>query len=265
MEREPAVAGRFYPADPDRLASEVRRLLGDSPGEQPVRALGVLAPHAGYVYSGAIAGATFARVEVPRRVVVLCPNHTGLGQPVALWPDGAFETPLGRAAIDPDLAAALAECPLVTTDRAAHRHEHALEVQLPFLLARRPDLRIAPLCLGPLTLDDCRELGAAIAEAAGPGALVVASSDMSHYISAAEARRLDHRALERVLALDPEGLYETVRAEEITMCGVIPATVMLFAVRQLGARVATLVRYGNSGDVTGDARSVVGYAGVVVS
>jgi hypothetical protein len=265
MERESAVAGRFYPAEPDRLASEVRRLLGDSPAEQPVRALGVVAPHAGYIYSGAIAGATFARVQVPRRVVVLCPNHTGLGHPVALWPDGAFETPVGRAVIDPDLATALAECPLVAADRAAHRHEHALEVQLPFLLARQPDLRIAPLCLGPLTLEQCRELGAAIAAAAGPDALVVASSDMSHYISAAEARRLDHLALDRVLALDPEGLYETVRAEDITMCGVIPATVMLFAVRQLGAREATLVRYGNSGEVTGDARSVVGYAGVIVS
>jgi len=265
MEREPAVAGRFYPAEPDRLASEVQRLLGVAPSEQPVRALGVIAPHAGYIYSGAIAGTTFARIVVPPRTVVLCPNHTGMGEPVALWPDGGFRTPVGRVPVDLELAAELAACPLVSRDRAAHRHEHALEVQLPLLLARQPELRIVPLCLGRLTLDQCRELGAAIASAAGPDALVVASSDMSHYIPAAEARRRDHRALDRVLALDPEGLYATVRGEGITMCGVVPATVMLFAARQLGARSATLVRYGNSGEVNGDTRSVVGYAGVIVS
>ena len=265
MERESAVAGRFYPAEAERLASEVRRLLGETPAEGAVRAIGVIAPHAGYVYSGAIAGATFGRIEVPESVVVLCPNHTGHGRPVALWPDGGFETPMGRVPVDAELCARLAESPVVTVDRAAHRHEHALEVELPFLLARQPALRIAPLCLGPLSLATCAQLGAAIARAAGTGALIVASSDMSHYIPAAEARRRDQRALDRVLALDPEGLYETVRAEDITMCGVVPATVMLFAARELGARTATLVRYGNSGDVNGDTRSVVGYAGVIVS
>lgn len=265
MEREPAVAGRFYPAEPERLSSEVRQLLGDAPSGQPVKALGVIAPHAGYVYSGSIAGATFARVEVPPRAIVLGPNHTGMGEPIALWPDGGFETPAGRVPVDADLADALAAFRFVSRDRAAHRYEHALEVQLPFMLARQPDLRIVPLCLGPLTVELCRELGTAIADAAGPDALVVASSDMSHYVPAEEARRLDHRALDRVLALDPEGLYETVRGEGITMCGVVPATVMLFAARRLGARTATLVRYGSSGDVNGDDRSVVGYAGVIVA
>lgn len=264
MERESAVAGRFYPAEPDRLASEVRRLLGDEASPR-VHALGVIAPHAGYIYSGAIAGETFSRVDVPLRAVVLCPNHTGLGEPVALWPDGGFRTPLGLVPVDRELVAALAACPLVSADRAAHRHEHALEVQLPFLLARQPDLRIVPLCLGPLALEECRELGVALARAAGRDALLVASSDMSHYIPAAEARRRDRRALERVLALDAEGLYETVRSEGITMCGVVPATVMLFAARELGATSATLVRYGSSGDVNGDDTSVVGYAGVTVS
>jgi AmmeMemoRadiSam system protein B len=265
MERECAVAGRFYPAEPGRLAAEVSRHLAAGGAAAPSPALGILAPHAGYVYSGDIAGATYASVEVPARAVVLCPNHTGLGRPAALWADGGWRTPLGTVPVDAELCRVLAGCPLVEPDREAHRREHALEVQLPFLKARRADVAIAPLCLGPLRLEGCREVAAAVAEAARQGALVVASSDMSHYLPAAEGERRDRRALERVLALDPEGLYETVRREDISMCGVIPATVMLLAARELGATSARLVRYGHSGLVSGDLDAVVGYAGVVVA
>jgi AmmeMemoRadiSam system protein B len=265
MEREPAVAGRFYPAEPLLLAEEVARHLAAQPDGEPVQAIGVLAPHAGYVYSGAIAGATYARVAVPPRAVVLCPNHTGRGRPVALWPDGAWRTPLGVVPVDAELTEILAACPLVEVDRAAHRFEHSLEVQLPFLRARRPEIAIAPLCLGPLRLDECRSVAEAVAAAARQGALIVASSDMSHYLPAREAEQLDRRALDRLLDLDPEGLYETVRREEITMCGVVPATVMLLAARALGATSARLVRYGHSGLVTGDESSVVGYAGAIVA
>jgi AmmeMemoRadiSam system protein B len=264
MEREPAVAGRFYPAGRERLASEVQRLLSRAAGA-PAAALGVLVPHAGYVYSGGVAGATWARVEVPSRAIVLCPNHTGLGRPVALWPEGSWRTPLGSVPVDGDLARALARSPLVEPDVAAHRFEHALEVQLPFLKARREDVAIAPLCLGPLDVDECRELGRAVADAARSGALVVASSDMSHYLPADEAGRRDRRALDRVLALDPEGLLATCRREEITMCGVVPATVMLFAARELGATRAELTGYAHSGEVNGDHSRVVGYAGVLVA
>ncbi len=263
MDREPAVAGRFYPGDPAHLAREVAALIG--PAAPAARALGVLAPHAGYVYSGAVAGETYARVEVPERAVVLCPNHTGRGARVALWPDGAWRVPLGRVTIDADLTAALRACPLVEDDRAAHLGEHALEVQLPFLMTRHPGITIAALCLGPLDAGEAEELGLALAAAlrARP-ALVVASSDMSHYIPAETARELDRHALDRVLALDARGLHETVHREGITMCGVIPATVMLACVRELGAAKAELVRYANSGDVNGDHRSVVGYAGAVI-
>lgn len=263
MERESAVAGRFYPAEPARLAADVARLLASDEPARP--AIGVVAPHAGYVYSGAIAGAVYARVEVPSRAIVLCPNHTGFGRPVSLWPDGAWRTPLGDVPVDPELVASLSTSPLVEADRAAHRYEHALEVQLPFLQARRKDVSIAPLCLGPLPLDACRALGEVVADAARGGALVVASSDMSHYVPADEAARLDRHAIDRVLALDPEGLHRTVRREAITMCGVIPVTVMLFAALALGAREARLVRYGNSGETSGDLDSVVGYAGIIVS
>jgi len=264
MDREPAVAGTFYPGEPARLAKDVAGLLRS--GGPAQKALGLLAPHAGYVYSGAVAGATYARVEVPARAVVLGPNHTGHGARAALWPDGAFRTPLGEVAIDPELTAALAACPGVRGDRAAHLREHALEVQLPFLQVRRPGVAIAALCLGPLSLAEAEELGGALSEAVkGREALLVASSDMSHYLEEARARALDARALERLLALDPRGLYETVRRERISMCGVVPATVMLFAARALGATRAELVRYAHSGEVTGDRQSVVGYAGLVVS
>jgi AmmeMemoRadiSam system protein B len=264
MDREPAVAGRFYSGEPAALRREVDRFL--AAGGEPIAAVGVVAPHAGYVYSGAIAGAVYARVRVPARVVVLGPNHTGLGQPASLWPDGAWRLPTGDVPVDPALTAALAEEPLVERDRAAHLHEHALEVQVPFLARARPDVAIAALCLGHLRYADCEQLGKAVARAArAAGALVVASSDMSHYIPAKLAHEKDHRAIERILALDPRGLYEVVHREQITMCGIIPATVMLVAALELGASRAELVRYGSSGDVNGDTRQGVGYAGIVVA
>ncbi len=265
MDREPAVAGRFYEGDPRALAREVRALLAAP--EAPRPALGVVAPHAGYLYSGAIAGAVYGRVVVPARVIVLGPNHTGLGRPAALWPaGGGWRTPLGTVPVSRSLTEALASGPLVELDRAAHLREHSLEVQLPFLSVARPDVELAALCLGPLDAAECAQLGRVVAAAARAyGALVVASSDMSHYLPAAEARERDRHAIDRIIALDPEGLHGTVRREGITMCGVVPATVMLFAARELGATGAELVRYGHSGEVTGDDDEVVGYAGLIVS
>ncbi len=264
MIRDPAVAGHFYDAKPQALAAEVDRLLSaEAPG---IRARGVLAPHAGYVYSGAVAGAVYARVDVSPRVIVLGPNHTGLGARAALWPGGAWRTPLGSVPIDPGLTGALAGCPLLEGDPVAHMREHSIEVQVPFLQRARPGVTIAALCLGQLDYAECEEIGRAVARAArDAGALVVASSDMSHYIPAALARAKDMRAVERIVALDPRGLHEVVRRERITMCGFIPATVMLVAVKELGASAAELVRYAHSGEVTGDDESVVGYAGIVVA
>ncbi len=270
MDRQPAVAGRFYPGSPTVLAEDVASLLAERPGgrptpEPPVPALGVLAPHAGYTYSGPVAGATYARVDVPERAIILCPNHTGMGERVSLWPAGSWLTPIGRVPVDAALTRELRASGLVTEDREAHVHEHAVEVQLPFLQLRRPEIAIAALCLGPLPLSRCRELGLAVAAAARRHrALVVASSDMSHYLPASVARKKDEMALERLLALDPDGLYGVVQREDISMCGYIPATVMLVAAVDLGAREAELVRYGTSADASGDDSSVVGYAGAIV-
>lgn len=259
------MAGTFYPAGAAALASGVDAYLAaGGPSAKP--AVGLVVPHAGYMYSGAVAGATYAVAAVPPRVVVLGPNHTGLGfSRAALSPAEAWRTPLGLVPLDPALQEALAAGPGVAPDAAAHAREHALEVQLPFLQRARPNVALGALCLAHLSYAQCERLAETVAGAArGAGALLVASSDMSHYLTAAVARAADHRALEPLLALDAEGLYRRVHEEEISMCGIIPAVVMLLAARALGAREAALVRYAHSGEVSGDDDRVVGYAGVVV-
>ncbi len=266
MIREPAVAGAFYPAGATELAAGVDRFLAAG-GGPPAPALGLLAPHAGYVYSGAVAGAAYSRVAVPPRVIVLGPNHTGLGfSRAALAPADAWRTPLGRVERDQPLWTALSTAPGVAPDAAAHAREHSLEVQLPFLQRARPaPFTIAALCLAHLSYPECERLAGAVAAAVRrTPALLVASSDMSHYLPAAQARAADHRALEPLLALDAAGLYRRVHEEEISMCGIVPAVVMLLAARELGARSAELVRYAHSGEVSGDDDRVVGYAGVVI-
>lgn len=263
--REPAVAGRFYPAGADALRRTVSELLGPVVDARP--ALALVGPHAGYVYSGAIAGRTWARVAVPERVILMCPNHTGRGVARSLWPGGSWRLPTGVVPVDAALVEAIRTRCGARLDRAAHQHEHALEVHLPFALARQPALRIAALCLAGLSLAECREVGeglAAIVRGSAEPVLLVASTDMSHYIAADEAAALDGMALARISALDPEGLYHTVRSHQISMCGVLPTTAALFAARALGAREAELVRYGNSGEQSGDHERVVGYAGVLV-
>lgn len=267
MNRSPAVAGQFYPDN----AQSLRRLIQSYCPivDEKIAALGIMVPHAGYVYSGAIAGAAFARVRIPSKVILLGPNHHGLGARAALFPSGNWQTPLGAVAIDEDLAGELlTACPLLSEDPRAHLTEHSLEVQVPFLQVLAPDCRIVPLCLGHLSLAELLELGAGLARVlvAHPGeVLMVASSDMTHYEPGAVAREKDERALQRIIALDPAGLYRTVRDGRISMCGFLPTVAMLEAARLAGASRATLIRYGNSGDITGDQSSVVGYAGVVLS
>jgi MEMO1 family protein len=249
--RHPAVAGRFYPGDPDDLRAEAREYLSQS--EVKVvsqRAIGCMAPHAGYMYSGHVAGAVFAQVEIPPRCVLLCPNHTGMGRALAIMSAGAWETPLGKVPIDAELAVALkGRFPALQDDSAAHRAEHAAEVELPFLQIRQPELTLAV---------------ADVISAQSDRVLIVASSDMNHYESDAVTRVKDHRAIERILSLDPRGLFDVVTQQDISMCGFGPAVAMLVAARRLGAKSAELVKYATSGDVSGDRDMVVGYAGVVV-
>ena len=262
--RLPAVAGVFYPASPASLSSMVERLTVAA--EDRHELLACIAPHAGYVYSGPVAGRIYGHLRLPRRVVVLGPNHTGLGAAIAIAPEARWQTPLGEPSLDRELGAALlAAFPDAREDSAAHRREHALEVQLPFLQLGRPDVTVLPICLGHLSLATCEALGEALAEVirgAGEPVGIVASSDMTHYEPDEVARSRDRLAIDAALSLDPAQLFETVHDHRITMCGVIPATVALAAARALGATRAHLVDYATSGDVSGDRTSVVGYAGV---
>jgi MEMO1 family protein len=279
--RTPAVAGRFYPGGADELLREVR--VYTSPVDTSVKparvaAVGCVAPHAGYIYSGGVAGAVYARLEIPRRCVILCPNHTGMGRPLAIMANTAWQTPLGDVAADAEMGARLLRrFPALQEDSAAHRAEHGIEVQLPFLQARQPELKqselkIVPIAVGTSDFDVLRGLGEALADVIAvreeedgkEKALIIASSDMNHYESDVVTRVKDHKAIERVLALDARGLWEVVRNEDISMCGFGPTTVMLTAAKLLGATKATLVKYATSGDVSGDYESVVGYAGIIV-
>ncbi len=267
MLRSPAVAGQFYPGTSDQLRAEVESYLIGS--EEPQPALMAVCPHAGYVYSGRVTGQVLRRIEMPRRVILVGPNHRGIGAPVALMSDGAWATPLGEVELDGEMGRALKEQhSVISEDEKAHRFEHSLEVQVPFLQVMRPDILLTPLCLSYLGLDDCLQLGDILAraiESVGEPVLLLASTDMTHYETAKAAEQKDRQALERILALDPEGLFQVVRSQGITMCGVLPTTVCLCAALKLGAKSAELISYTNSGEVSGDYQQVVGYAGAIIT
>jgi AmmeMemoRadiSam system protein B len=264
--REPAVAGRFYPSNPKRLNKDLTSYL--SPQSEKLNAIGCIAPHAGYLYSGQVAGATFSRIEIPARCIVLGPNHTGYGHPLAIMTRGSWRTPLGDASIDPELAEQLVKMfPAIAEDSAAHRYEHAIEVEVPFLQKLRPDMQFVPIAVGTGQLVILEHLGKAIAQvlhALGERVLIVASSDMNHYEDDATTRIKDRKAIDKLLALDARGLHETILNESISMCGFGPAVAMLTAANKLGAQMAELVQYATSGDISGDRKKVVGYAGIVV-
>jgi AmmeMemoRadiSam system protein B len=267
MERTPAVSGLFYPAEAGALRRTLERCL-DEPGGAVLKPLAVLVPHAGYAYSGATAGKVYGRITIPDGVVLLGPNHTGRGRPAAVWPAGSWRTPLGDVPVDAAVAAELvAAHPLLEADGEAHLLEHALEVQLPFLLARRPQVRIVPVTLADCGLDHLLSMGQALAgvmAARNEGWMVVISSDMTHFQSREQARQQDQLALDRLQALDPAGLYQVVREHAVSMCGVVPAVVGLAAAVEMGARQCTLVDYSCSGDTTGDDSDVVAYAGMTI-
>jgi MEMO1 family protein len=266
MQRQPAVAGQFYPGSEDKLRTALSQMIPKNAA--PKQVMGIISPHAGYVYSGAIAGQVFSRVAIPDTVLIIGPNHHGTGAAAALFPDGEWLTPLGPVSINSRLNSLLLQhTPYIQSDSIAHRLEHSLEVQLPFIQYLHPAVTISAICIGHGDYPPLRDIGRGIAAAIqeyGGEVLIVASSDMTHYESADAAREKDQKALERVLALDGKGLLDVCHLRGITMCGVVPATVMIEAALQLGATEAELVAYGNSGDVTGDSDQVVGYAAVTV-
>jgi AmmeMemoRadiSam system protein B len=265
MVRKPAVAGYFYP----RKAAALRALLGEmvDPKAKKEKARAVVSPHAGFSYSGYVAGAVFSSVVLPEHFLILGPSHRGQRSVFGIMTEGSWETPLGEVPIDAALAEALLRSsPLIKEEEAAHGEEHSLEVQLPFLQYLRSGFSFVPLSVSPAAdFGALEELGNALAAAirrAKKDVLVLASTDMSHYVSQETARKKDFLAIERIQALDARGLYDVVQAQAISMCGFQPTTAAILAAKELGARRADLVRYMTSGETSGDYLQVVGYAGL---
>ncbi len=266
MIRKPAVAGLFYPENREELLWWLKEHMEDTPS-RIYRAKGIMVPHAGYIYSGAVAAKVYGRINVPDVAILMGPNHTGLGPEVSLMAQGEWLTPLGRVFIDETLAAEiLTEAPFVEEDQLAHLREHSLEVQLPFLQFLNPNIKIVPIVLYPINFSKVLSLAQALAKAIegrDESILLVASSDMSHYLPSSIAKQKDFMAIEKILALDGEGLVQVVLENDISMCGYIPTAIMIEASKLLGAQRATLVSYSHSGEVTGE-EPVVGYAGIIV-
>ncbi len=265
MVRYPAVAGQFYPALPEDL-----KLMFDSMCEPApkVKARAIIVPHAGYIYSGRVAGATYSRVEIPGTNVILGPNHTGLGKKVSVFSEGVWVTPFGEVAINSEVASSLSSYSPYEPDVNAHIYEHSLEVQVPFLQycsGFRDSLSIVPVVFSFLDYNICEQAGKVLAEVIdGEDSLIIISTDFSHYVSADKAKELDSFAIDAILNLDPCELYTRVVTYDISMCGVVPAIVGIVAAKFLGAENAELVMYRTSGDITNDYSEVVTYAGIVI-
>jgi AmmeMemoRadiSam system protein B len=267
MIRQPAVAGQFYPASPEALAEEIGRCIQTQ--EEQVSALAVVSPHAGYLYSGPVAGAVFSQVKVPEQVIIVGVNHQGLGAGSAIMTEGAWAMPFGEVPIDGDLAEAiLGRSRFLKDDARAHQHEHSLEVQVPFLQHFQPNLRIVPIALYLADTNVCHDVGEACAEVvrqAEGSVLIVASTDLSHESHNYERLKANDRVvIDKILALDPDGLLEDVAEHRVTMCGYGPTAAVIVAANRLGARESKLVRYADSYAVSGSTDYVVGYVGICI-
>ncbi len=265
MTRMPVVANQFYPGNPDVLRSSLDELIPKNRTTQ--KALAVISPHAGYMYSGAVAGETLASVTIPDDIIILGPNHHGQGAAVGMMAEGDWHMPMGDVPINSTLSGLLT-VPPIDQDELSHRFEHSLEVQVPFLQYLNTNISIVPLVISHISFTLCVDVAEIIAAAIkqyDKPVLIVASTDMSHYESRQSASFKDNLALEQIDKLDAKGLYDTVTDNRISMCGFIPTTIALLASLQLGAKKADLVRYTDSGEVSGDINQVVGYAGVIIS
>jgi len=267
MLRLPAVAGQFYPANPQELANLVRQLAQQNPQKSKQRVKACLVPHAGYAYSGSVAGAVFAQLEIPEKVIVLGVRHYPRGENAAILSGGAWRTPLGDAPIDTQLAQKCKdECALLKEDAVAHSQEHSLEVQLPFLQVLVSESKFVPVALGTIRFEELQEVGEALSRvivSSPEEILLLTTSDLNHYEDDITTHKKDAKAIGQLEAMDPRGLYETCRTESISMCGLGPAVAMLFALRALGATRAEMVLHATSAAVSGDYRRVVGYAGMI--
>jgi MEMO1 family protein len=269
MIRLPAVAGQFYPAGPRELTSLIHRFLKENETDTPekVHVRACMVPHAGYIYSGHVAAAVFSRIVIPKKILILGVRHQPRGEALAIMSHGYWRTPLGDAAIDRGLALRLRSAsPELQEDEEAHSREHSLEVELPFLQVLQTDFSFVPIAFGTTELEELVKIGEAVAEVVAKAeeeVLIVTSSDMNHYEEESITRRKDKRAIECLARLDAQGLRDVCRREKISMCGLGPAIVMLSAVKKLGGKSGELVKYGTSGEISGEYQAVVGYAGMI--
>jgi len=267
--RPPAVAGQFYPAQPQTLQRDLDGYLAAPDGESEIpRAIACVVPHAGYMYSGHVAGKVYRRLPARSSYIVIGPNHFGRGAPLAMMASGSWLTPLGRVPLNPALAKVVHQaCPALVDDATAHSGEHSLEVQVPFLQRRSPSFTLLPIAVGVGDYETLEALGHAVSQgvqSSSEPVLIVASSDLNHYEPDGVTRVKDRMAIDRILDLDPNGLHETVFRERISMCGFGPAVATLVAAKDLGARRAELIKYATSADAGGPRDSVVGYAGIII-
>jgi MEMO1 family protein len=264
--RQPAFAGRFYPAQREALVREVEKHIDRNAKKS--RVLGIVAPHAGFIYSGNVAGAVYSRIEIPDTIILIGPNHSGHGDAVGVMVEGSWSMPMGDIPIDQELANSICEETVIAKqDSSAHQLEHSLETQLPFLQYFKKKFKIVPICIKTIKISSCKALSEGIVRAVtrlDKSVLIIASSDMTHYESHDIATIKDRIAITCIENRDPLGLLKIVKSEKITMCGVIPVTVMLLCSQKLGAKEAKLVQYMTSGEVSGDMENVVGYAGMII-
>ncbi|UCE97385.1 MAG: MEMO1 family protein [Dehalococcoidia bacterium] len=265
MIREAVVAGRFYPASPIELREMIASMIDQMATKEDV--IGLVSPHAGYIYSGPVTGATISRVRMRDTFIILGPNHTGMGKAFSIMTQGFWRTPLGDVEIDSEFAGNIAALSsYLEKDSDAHRYEHSIEVQLPFLQYLKKNIKFVPIVLAQADGTVYKEIGEAIAGAVKKikrEVIIIASSDMTHYESQTSAKEKDNRAIEAMLALNEDELMEKVERLKISMCGYAPVISLITATKALGADKAELVRYQTSGDTTGDYSSVVGYAGLI--
>lgn len=263
--RAPHVAGTFYPQNAGELRQFIQQHL--SVTSHALKAKALVLPHAGYIYSGPTALKVISHVSIPDTLLLIGPNHYGVGSDFALFGEGEWETPLGAVKMDERLAKKiLASSPDIIDEPLTHSAEHSLEVIVPMLQMQNPRCKIVPLIVGTLDAHRSRLVAEDIAKALLPPRedfLIVISTDMSHYEDDEVTRRKDHYALEAITHLDGEGLLEAARKYRITMCGLMPVYMLLSMKDALGIKKATLVEYATSADATGDKSRVVGYAGFI--
>lgn len=264
MLRDPAVAGMFYEADAHALKKTLARIITEKTDK--IKAIAAVSPHAGYVYSGRVAAETLSSIEIPDFLVILGPNHTGMGAPISVMARGEWRTPLGDVKInEPAADDILRLCPEAQKDTFAHTREHSIEVQLPFLQILKKSFSFVPVCVGTRDLEDLRSLAKAVAQVVkAKDGMILVSSDMTHYEPAETALRKDRFALDAIEELNEEALVKAAEKHNITMCGLYPAYTAIHAAKILGAKKGKVISYMNSGETSGDYSSVVGYAGVAI-